>query len=186
MRELHRFVSIPSVFTPDECAKIITQAEACQSAKGEVLDKKRGSMLSMVRRCDVAWLPPTADHKWIYDRLWQTTKAQNADIWGFDIELVRSLQYLHYGSFNWYARHVDNGAKEVATRKLTVSVQLSNPAHFIGGKLRIWSQSPERYASDAQGSITIFPSYLPHQANPVWLGHRRALIAWFEGATPLR
>lgn len=184
--ELHRFVSIPSVFTPAECEAIIGLAAQEQSAKGHVLDAKRGSSLSMVRRCDVVWLSATPPHKWIYERIWDAATAANASIWNFQIDKVSSLQYLHYGALGWYARHVDNGSPAVATRKLTVSLQLSKPTHFIGGKLRIWGQQPERYASDAQGSITIFPSHLWHQANPVWLGHRRALIAWLEGNQPLR
>jgi predicted 2-oxoglutarate/Fe(II)-dependent dioxygenase YbiX len=67
-----------------------------------------------------------------------------------------------------------------------MSVQLSPPSTFIGGKLRIWGQQPERHASSLQGSVTIFPCYLQHQANPVWWGSRHALIAWCEGKSPLR
>jgi PKHD-type hydroxylase len=184
--ELHRFVSIPAVFTPAECDAIISLAQAEQSSKGEVLSTTKGSALSMVRRCDVTWLPLNPSTKWVYERLWQATTAQNTKTWGFQLDVLKSLQYLHYGALNWYARHVDCGSPPVATRKLTVSLQLSDPTHFVGGKLRIWGEQPERHASDAQGSITIFPSYLWHQANPVWWGHRRALIAWFEGRQPLR
>lgn len=184
--ELHRFVSIPSVFTPAECASIIEISQKRQKHTGKVLDRKLGSTLSMARRCDLAWVNPEDDTKWIYDRLWATMEKANADIWGFDIDLISPLQYLHYGPLNWYARHVDNGSPAVATRKLSMSVQLSDPSTFKGGKLRIWGQQPERHASQAQGSVTIFPCHLPHQANPVWWGSRHAVIAWCHGATPLR
>jgi PKHD-type hydroxylase len=184
--ELHRFVSIPSVFKPAECSLIISLAQLRQQHTGKVLHAKRGSTLSMARRCDLAWLAPEDDTKWIFDRLWPIMQEQNAAIWNFDIDRISALQYLHYGPLNWYARHVDNGSPAVATRKLSMSIQLSAPSDFVGGRLRIWSQSPERHASDAQGSVTIFPCYLPHQANPVWWGSRHALIAWCHGASPLR
>lgn len=184
--ELHRFVSIPDVFTPAECASIIEIARKRQQHTGKVLHAKKGSTLSMARRCDLAWISPDDDAAWIYDRLWWLMKEQNDAIWNFDIDLISSLQYLHYGPLNWYARHVDNGSPAVATRKLSMSVQLSAPSTFVGGKLRIWGQQPERHASQAQGSVTIFPCHLPHQANPVWWGSRHAVIAWCHGATPLR
>lgn len=186
MTELHRFISIPAVFTPDECTQIIQLAAQRQSQTGKVLDRKKGSTLSMARRCDLAWLKPEPDTYWIYDRLWATQEKANAAIWQFQIDLISPLQYLHYGPLNWYARHVDNGSPVVATRKLSMSIQLSPPSDFVGGRLRIWGQQPERYASQLQGSVTIFPCHLPHQANPVWWGSRHALIAWCEGNNPLR
>lgn len=184
--ELHRFVSIPSVFTPNECAHIISLATQRTQSPGKVLDRRKGSTLSMARRCTLTWLKPEPDTQFIYERLWSLMERTNADIWGFQIDKITPLQYLHYGPFNWYARHVDNGSPAVATRKLSMSVQLSPPSSFVGGKLRIWSQSPERHASQLQGSVTIFPSHLPHQANPVFWGSRHALIAWCEGNSPLR
>lgn len=186
MTELHRFISVPAVFTPDECEHIIQLAQQRQQLSGKVLDRRKGSTLSMARRCDLAWLNPEPDTLWIYDRLWALQEKTNPTIWNFQIDKITPLQYLHYGPLNWYARHVDNGSPAVATRKLSMSVQLSPPASFVGGKLRIWAQQPERYASSLQGSVTIFPCHLPHQANPVWWGSRHALIAWCHGTTPLR
>lgn len=182
--ELHRFVSIPSVFTPAECAAIVSLAQHEQRLKGKVLASS-GSTFSMARRCDLAWLKPSPDTKWIYERLWSLQSNHNAAIWDFEISHISPLQYLHYGPLNWYARHVDNGSPAVATRKLSMSVQLSAPS-YIGGKLRIWGQQPERHGLKSQGSVTIFPCHLPHQANPVLWGTRHALIAWCHGPTPLR
>lgn len=186
MVELHRFISVPDVFTPAECDRIIAEAQSRHADKGRVLHKKRGSSLSMVRRCDVVWMKPENETYWMYNRLWELQHKHNPAIWNFQIDQIGSLQYLHYGALGWYARHFDNGSPQVATRKLTMSVQLSHPSSFKGGKLRIWGQQSGRYASQAQGSVTIFPSHLLHQANPVLWGHRHALIAWCEGNNPLR
>lgn len=176
------FISIPSVFTPSECDALVAHAQSLPSARAQVINTRRPSRLSLYRRCSVTWLPPGPHTDHVYMRLWQHALALNPTLWNFDLQTIRSLQYLDYGPLNYFARHIDNGSPSVSRRLLSISVQLSPPTDFVGGKLRIWGTSPSglRHALSDQGSITIFPSHLWHQANPVWWGHRRSLIAWVE------
>src|SRR5210317_1601472 len=97
---------------------------------------------------------------------------------------IEALQYLEYGFGQFYNWHTDSGHYEVATRKLTCIIQLSDPSDYVGGRLQIDSQThlPNgnfvKYAPKARGTAIIFPSHLRHIARPVLLGRRKALVAW--------
>lgn len=77
-----------------------------------------------------------------------------------------------------FALHTDLGPR-TSTRKLSYSVQLSDPADYSGGTLDFpladW-RSPR-----GRGSLIVFPSFLPHRVTPVVEGDRYALVGWVHG-----
>lgn len=77
-----------------------------------------------------------------------------------------------------FVLHTDLGRAHT-TRKLSFSLQLSSPAEYEGGRLRF----PRLgfVAGAEQGSLTIFPSFLPHVVEPVTSGLRVVLVGWFHG-----
>ena len=59
-------------------------------------------------------------------------------------------------------------------------MQLSNGDDYEGGELEFLNvDTPVLHRSI--GSITIFPSYLPHRVKPVTEGVRHSLVAWIHG-----
>lgn len=68
-------------------------------------------------------------------------------------------------------------------RKLSVTVQLSDPADYEGGDFKFHQElpQPDRSALRQQGTLLVFPSILRHRVEPVTRGTRHVLVAWYEG-----
>lgn len=138
-----------------------------------------------MRRADVAWLDDVAGTAWAADRLADVVAQANREAFGFDItDLSESAQVARYdwtdaAHFGW---HSDIGSGALAARrKLTVVVQLSDPEDYDGGRLELWPDSTIVTASDAQGSATVFPSYVLHRVTPVSRGTRWSMTLWAHG-----
>ena len=82
---------------------------------------------------------------------------------------------------------MDIGSKGTFTlRKLSVSIQLSDPASYEGGDLEINMGSFSKTAARDKGALIIFPSYALHRVHPVTSGERHSLVAWIVGNAPFR
>ena len=83
---------------------------------------------------------------------------------------------------------VDNPNQFWKTRKLSVTVNLTNPKHYKGGDLK-FDLGPhaggKRYhlckEIRPRGSIIVFPSFIHHQVTPVTQGTRYSLVIWNLG-----
>ena len=62
-----------------------------------------------------------------------------------------------------------------------MSLQLSTPEEYKGGKLEFNLGSNIIEANNEVGSLTLFPSYLLHRVTPVVSGVRRSLVLWVSG-----
>ena len=76
--------------------------------------------------------------------------------------------------------HIDLGPLH-PLRKLAFSILLSDPAGFDGGDLSF----SERVLDGArvQGTLTMFPSFLPHRVTPMTRGERHVIVGWVLGPT---
>ena len=114
-----------------------------------------------------------------------------------DKELV---QISKYSKDDFYQRHVDcsvyYGDCKSSTRKLSVTIQLSDENDYEGGDLKfytgIWNprieKSEETYAqaSRGKGSVIVFDSRSIHEVTPVTSGTRYSLVKWYHGDEPLK
>jgi PKHD-type hydroxylase len=166
------------LFAPWECQVIQRLAEYKRATvltpKGPAIDRRH-------RNCSSAWLAPDPENLWIFRRISGVMDAVALE-YGIDIHEIESLQLLRYGPLQFFRRHTDNGAPEVARRKLTLVVQLSDPKTYVGGSLKIWGKNGEtRVSSRECGSAAIFKSDLYHAARPILWGERYSLVAWGRG-----
>ena len=69
----------------------------------------------------------------------------------------------------------------ISKRKLSLSVQLTDPADYDGGDLEFVNHLGNEDEFRKQGSIIVFPSYLSHRVTTVTRGARRSMIAWVFG-----
>ena len=69
-----------------------------------------------------------------------------------------------------------------SARKLSITVQLSDPADYEGGDLEFFPQ-PRQPAVRDRGAMIIFPSFIAHRVTPISHGTRRSLVAWVSGTT---
>lgn len=162
-----------------QCGEVIRYAESLGVAPATVIGGR-----SLARTCATRWLEPCDQTDWLYGLMYEAVEEANKEF-GFDISHIEDFQYLRYRPGGWYLRHFDSGHEDVATRKLTVIVQLSPSRSYLGGNLSILSQDGGS-APRGRGLATVFPSFLAHTARPVWLGTRRVLVTWARGKTPLR
>ena len=71
----------------------------------------------------------------------------------------------------------------LSQRKLSVTVQLTNPVNYDGGDF-IFTKgiiTPSQIELKQQGTILIFPSFIYHKILPVTRGTRYSLVGWYEG-----
>ena len=104
----------------------------------------------------------------------------NRDVYGFRLVGVEHpVQLLRYGaeSSDGYVEHIDLGPT-TSLRKLSFSLLLSDPTSFDGGDLSFGS--PLALAR-AQGTLTVFPSYLSHAVTPVTSGTRYTVVGFAIG-----
>tara|TARA_R110000868_G_scaffold200933_1_gene448498 strand:+ start:31 stop:720 length:690 start_codon:yes stop_codon:yes gene_type:complete len=147
-----------------------------------------------IRDTHVSWLNIPD----IYDILHPFVNAANHQAgWNFQWDYSENMQYTKYGEKQFYGWHVDcnrlpydmNQHPSVVgkIRKLSMTVNLSNPNEYTGGNLRFdfGPHIKERFHTcneiRPRGSIIVFPSHIHHQVTPVKSGTRRSLVMWSLG-----
>ncbi len=184
------FESKVDVFTPQECEQIQEMGHRLPLAPAETHTDEGGKEVDLRgRNCLIYWLTEKEggeEWRWVFDRIEQHARMLNDTRWGFDILRPKRIQYTSYGVGQFYAAHFDNGSTETEHRKLSVTVQLTDPGKYWGGGLKFWSMNNPRIAGKNQGAMTCFPSYLMHVAKPVWKGRRDCLVTFLDGKKRFR
>lgn len=175
------FTSSKPLLTPEECVKAIGLGE---TAKPERALLARGPD-SNYRNSRVSWIPTDTDAMWLYQKLGRMAGEANKRVgWNFDLSgMAEEIQYSDYGPDNeHYDWHVDLGPKKpMANRKLSIVVQLTDPADYKGGKLELKFERESVFGNTEQGTVTLFPSWCLHRVTPVTRGHRASLALWVSG-----
>jgi predicted 2-oxoglutarate/Fe(II)-dependent dioxygenase YbiX len=68
------------------------------------------------------------------------------------------------------ARHIDS-APGTLIRKLSFTVQLSEPEDYKGGDLCLYLGDKPEVMKKEQGFVALFPSYVLHEVKPVTQGN---------------
>jgi PKHD-type hydroxylase len=170
------------VFNPDDLDRINAIALTMPSKRvgvGQDLHYE-----PRVNRSTVRWLKPSESTEWIYMRMTHAIARLNATHYQFDITgLDEELYHVTYdgsdeGHYDWHHdSHADNGF----TRKLSVTLQLSEPGNYDGGDLEINGGGRPEAMARVRGRMLMFPSYEVHRVTPVTRGIRSALVAWIVG-----
>lgn len=178
-----RWASHTGFFTPAECLALESLlSDTPQPAS--VGHNGAGAIRTDLRRTDISWINLDAGSKWVFDRLWDAVSAANREFFHYDIQHLEALQYSIYRAEDqgFYCPHYDWGPSEQGLRKISFTVQLSDPREYAGGQLLLHvGETAPSVAPQQQGAITVFPSWMYHEITPVTQGVRRALVGWFEG-----
>ena len=101
-----------------------------------------------------------------------------------DKELAQISKY-SVGQF--YGEHRDFGTNDDSiTRKLSLTVQLSDEDSYEGGDLIFYNGSIKDKSPRGKGSVIVFDSRLFHEITPVIKGTRHSLVKWYHGDEPLK
>jgi PKHD-type hydroxylase len=178
--QMNSHVSSPLVFTgifsAQECERIVRLGQHRQQRVGSMMYAKPN-----IRKSTIAWIDIQADSQWLYEKVWDTFQAVNRwfkfDLFG----LVDEIQFAKYAVGDRFGWHLDTGAGQTSTRKLSMSVQLSDDDEYDGGDLDLCA-CPQLDPRRRRGTIIVFPSFLAHQVTPVAQGTRYSLVAWAHGS----
>lgn len=177
------------MFTQEECDKIIAIASNHYADDAGVGGGGgRGAVKKEIRDADLYAVHLNPDNAWIFEKLGHIVSAINTHHFDYDLSgITHSLQLLHYrhkphektsGHYNW---HIDSGPGQSAQRKISMSVQLSDPKYYEGGELEVYDHAGPVMAVREKGSVHLFPSYMPHKVHPMTNGERWSLVIWVHG-----
>lgn len=168
-----------------------------------------------VRDSNISWL----SDEWIYKILYNYVAEANIKAgWNYEFDWSEPAQFTIYNKNQFYGWHSDGlndnfhikrrkipGVYDEKhnndslytpvkglvgkVRKLSITVMLSDPKDYDGGKLKFdfgVHASGDRYKEITdenikQGSIVVFPSYKYHCVTPVTRGTRYSLVVWYNG-----
>jgi PKHD-type hydroxylase len=173
-----------SAFSPADCRMIVERGERYapeQSTVGFNADKRAD--LSY-RTSVVRWLDVHTEHQ-IVEPFMRLVRSSNRTNFGIDITEPFELQFTEYhgtakGKYDWH-QDVWLESDKPYDRKISVVVQLSDPADYEGGAFEFFGVTSPGATFVPQGSVLIFPSWLQHRVLPVTKGLRRSLVSWVEG-----
>jgi len=172
-------------FTNEDIDKLLEIVKKYNQIDGNV----SGSVDYNYRKSKITWLPLNDETNFAYEKLVYLMKDANSKIWKFHItNLIDQMQVAVYddgsqdnsseqGHYDW---HMDFGNGS-STRKISVSVQLSDSDDYEGGDLDFMIHRSIIKAPREKGSVIFFPSYITHRVNRVTKGTRKSLVLWFHG-----
>ena len=181
-----------NVFTPEECKKIIEIGTSGKDASpltygivGDLINTEENlEKISKIRRSPIAWIRSDVPHnRWIFERLTNYIKQMNDQFFNYDLTDIQSLQFTSYDAKEkgFYQKHCDMMYKGTGTRKLSLTVQLSDTNDYEGGDLLLHYKNEPDVGFRNQGTATFFPSWMLHEVTPVTKGKRYSLVAWIQG-----
>ena len=109
-------------------------------------------------------------------------KKLNDRFFKFDIfRLNEGFQFTNYKApGDKYGKHIDR-SQNMIVRKLSLSIQLTDPKEYEGGELYIYEGDKGEKMKQGQGDLILFPSYMLHEVKPVTKGERNSLVCWVTG-----
>ena len=144
------------------------------------------------RQSKIKWIPYSDKSKDLYKILSNKIVVANNTHFNFDIVLSKDdIQYTEYdsitnGKYGWHQDGIFNNNSTNLNRKLSLTIQLSDPNEYEGGDLEIYWPHPEKgeilKVPKEKGKIIIFPSYMWHRVTPVTKGIRKSLVWWVGGS----
>lgn len=177
-----------------ECQAIIDKVLVKELETGTIGHTTTTTVNREIRDSEIAWLDRVdPEFQDIFRVLDYCVDEANDEFFGIDYNRqgARSLQFTVYRAGgregnHFYDVHQDTplfSGERPTQRKLSVSVQLSEPDAYEGGDLFMEKVNapPPRDAIRKRGSIIIFPSLILHGVTPVTRGTRYSLVGWYVG-----
>ena len=157
-----------------------------------------------IRKSGNAWIEGS---NWVAGFVWYYIMKANRENFMYDIEGIDSneIQYTEYQKGEYYDWHIDdditrcmvndnvltsadNHGENIAIlageyiRKLSFSIQLSDPEDYEGGELEFKVNNEEPFfAPNKKGTVIVFDSRTLHRVKEVKSGVRKSLVGWVVG-----
>lgn len=184
MVEPYGAVYAPDVLDEQAIQSIENFAKQAGFQPAQVGSGGAGEINSSIRRSNIAWLNPENMPKEVAQHFEQLFISVNDKHYKFDLNGFEAFQYTVYddnyaGEYKW---HIDTAQlPDSLIRKLSVSILLSDPNEYEGGKLLINPNGNIVVAEERKGRAVFFPSWMSHCVTPVTRGIRKSLVIWAHG-----
>lgn len=173
----------PRIFTDEEIEKIIAMGKELQMEEAVV---NGTGIKPSTRTCTIGWFMPNERTSWIFDKIIDIINEVNDAQFKFDLNQFEPLQFASYDSSReeFYGPHLDctmGMPHKTASRKLSITIQLSGPDDYEGGDLNLYQGKQPIPAAKGKGQLVCFPSFVLHEVTPVTKGTRYSLVTWVHG-----
>lgn len=179
-------------FSKQECDRITGLVKDLYPSSASIGGTTENSKIAReIRSANIFILENDEENKWIFEKVTNAVAIANKVHFDYEIAgLTHGIQLIHYaagdevpGHYDW---HVDAGNGHVATRKISFTAQLTDPNEYEGCELLINNHCQSVVGLKEQGSIHMFPGYMPHKVTPITRGERFALVIWIHGSRRFR
>lgn len=178
-----------SILSPPECDALIARAEKAGFQPAAIGSNEKFRVDPAYRQTLTSMVEFAPDVDWLYRRVTERVAAANREYYGFDLSgLLEPFQLLKYvaaeteeqqpGHYDW---HQDFGSGTMGRRKVSVVINLSDPADYDGCRLTLMSHNAQEMGYRGKGEGFMFPSWAPHMVSNITRGTRYALVAWVHG-----
>jgi PKHD-type hydroxylase len=173
-----------NLFTKEECDLIIKFGNTL--TKENAVISTDSIVNSKIRKNKIAWFDNSKEFgkeiQWAIERIASHIYNANKEHYNFDLYgLTEHIQFTEYSEkkdhYDWHTDSMINSP----VRKLSMSIQLSDPKDYKGSQLQFWETQKDKNFPNSQGTAIIFPSYMLHRVTPLLSGTRYSLVTWVGG-----
>jgi predicted 2-oxoglutarate/Fe(II)-dependent dioxygenase YbiX len=168
-------VSSGMVMSPSECQRLIQQAGRHSLSEGEIFGNRGASKLQQIRSVTGTEIADESIKQFVFSLFKKMNPLQ------LEISGLEPIQIFKYDVGDHYMWHTDWSPHNNKKRKLSITIQLSDPSEYEGGEVEILDGPQSRTVTKDLGHATVFPSWAVHKVTPVTSGTRWALVAWATG-----
>lgn len=175
-------IMAPNVLSPEQCLKVIELGSTLPAVDGGIGEAEIDHSL---RSSTIRWIPQESVFVSLYEAIAGAIFALNQTFFDFELTTIEDMQFTTYvdtakGFYDWHPDSRINPPSDMA-RKLSLTVQLSDPADYDGGDLELWCDRDPVLARRERGLGAMFPAPTLHRVRPVTRGRRHSLVAWASG-----
>ena len=174
------YVYYQGLFLPHEIDRILNFWDDEKTIKATLAGKNPYD--DELRKSSVMFIDDTPENEWIYRKLAGLAMTCNNERYWFDLlGFHQELQLTRYTEGDFFDWHLDFGAGEISARKLSMTIQLSDPDEYEGGDLQFMINQKVVNAPREKGTIIIFPSFINHRVTKITKGTRQSIVGWVSG-----
>ena len=188
------FYVFPRAVDPDVCEQIV------KDCKQNILNKasiygydKKGRDDPEVRKTSIHFIKDKDNN--INELAWHFLREANKIQFNYNLTYFQAIQFGEYKNGGFYGWHQDASGIDPnnETRKLSLTLALSDPDTFEGGELQFYNGGRPMEDSDeitveqvtndikSQGTVIVFDSHDWHRVTPVTKGVRHSIVCWTVG-----
>lgn len=176
-------ITLPNFLSANEIAAIHQHAETLPTHKAKIMSGD----VERIRKSKVKWVNPEPAINWLYKKAVDAILDVNGTNFNLNLTGLQTFQYTEYHAEEngFYGAHKDSHilgqGDNIFDRKLSFTIQLSDPSEYDGGLVAFLNNGGTDIAPTGLGHATFFMSDELHEARPVTSGIRRSLVGWVAG-----